>query len=86
MRETLDPPGRLSGRQRPEADEVEGGEEQQRPGNGAATFLGNNPAWSTDITSLDGARYLQVRLTFINSVQSGLSLTLSALGFAFSKN
>ena len=27
--------GRLSGRQRPEADEVEGGEEQQRPGNGA---------------------------------------------------
>jgi hypothetical protein len=27
--------GRLSGRQRPEADEVGGGEEQQRPGNGA---------------------------------------------------
>ena len=33
-RETLDPSGRLVGRQRPEADEVSGGEEQQRPGCG----------------------------------------------------
>ena len=36
-----------------------------------------------DITELDGARYLQVRMTFVNDVAAGSSASLETLGIAF---
>ena len=52
---------------------------------GSVTFL-TDGSWSNDIRDSDGARYLQVRLTFINNVQSGLTAEVSALGIPFTKN
>jgi hypothetical protein len=41
------------------------------------------PFWVVDPSFLDGARYLQVRLTFISNATDGTSPTLSALGLPF---
>jgi hypothetical protein len=50
---------------------------------GTVSFLNGVGTWTDDIDDLDGARYLQVRLTFQGNVTSGASATLSALGLAF---
>lgn len=39
--------------------------------------------WSSDITSLDGAQFLQLRLSFVNDVAGGLAAELDSLGWAF---
>jgi hypothetical protein len=40
-------------------------------------------SWSEDIGSADGARYLQVRFTFVNDTDNQLSAELDSLGIAF---
>jgi hypothetical protein len=48
-----------------------------------ADFLGGIATWTNDIGAMDGARYLQVRLTFVSNVATGESPELSALGISF---
>ncbi len=46
-----------------------------------------NPAeWSSDLNSIDGLEYAQVRLTFVSNTQTLLSPRLSALAMAFRVN
>lgn len=45
----------------------------------------NGGVWSPLISSESGARYLQIRVTFANNIQTGLTPTLSAVAFPFRK-
>jgi len=51
----------------------------------APQFLGGDSAWKPSLAQLDGARYVQVRVTFVSNIESLLSPTLSALGLAFTR-
>jgi hypothetical protein len=42
-------------------------------------------SWKNDLTLVNGARFVQFRVTFLANAESGLIPELSALGFAFSK-
>ena len=53
---------------------------------GTVTFHGGLSTWTDDIGALDGARYLQVRLTFRNDVETGASAELSTLGLVFAED
>jgi hypothetical protein len=44
---------------------------------------GQGPTWSASASVLDGARYFQLRFTFVNDVDAGLAAELSALGVAY---
>lgn len=44
---------------------------------------GSGATWSSSANQLDGARYIQARVTFLSSAASGLSPELSGLGFAY---
>lgn len=46
-------------------------------------FHDDDPTWTSDLSRLDGARYLQMRISFVNDVQAGLTPELSAVGIAF---
>ena len=46
------------------------------------TYLPNN-RWQSSISRIDGARYFQMRITFVNDVDAGLNAELSAIGVAF---
>jgi hypothetical protein len=46
-------------------------------------FHGDDATWKSDVSQLDGARYFQMRFTFVNNATSGLSPELSAIGIAF---
>lgn len=50
---------------------------------GTPAFLGGTSTWASAISAVDGARYLQVRLTFVSSLATGASPELSALGLAY---
>ena len=50
---------------------------------GTVLFHGGISTWTSDITQLDGARFVQVRLTFVNDLESLARPTLDALAFAF---
>jgi hypothetical protein len=43
----------------------------------------NGPLWSGDVDAVDGARYLQLRITFVSNIQSSLSPELSAIGIPY---
>jgi len=47
-------------------------------------YFNNVRTWTTDIDALDSARYLQLRISFLSSVESGLSADLDAIGLPFS--
>ena len=53
--------------------------------NGVPSFSGTPPskAWHSSITELNTAKFFQVRVTFVSNTETGLTPTLSALGFAF---
>ncbi len=55
-------------------------------GDGAVQFLGEDPTWKEDIRVLDGAQFVQLRFTFLNDLQSGLTPELSAVGIAYSRD
>jgi hypothetical protein len=50
---------------------------------GTVSFLNGLGTWTDDIHAVDGARYLQVRLTFVNDIASGARPELSSLGISF---
>jgi len=50
---------------------------------GTVVFFNGQETWSSDIDSIDGARFVQVRLTFLNEIATGLNADLSSLGIAF---
>ena len=52
-------------------------------GGGSVTFLNNDKTWKASLSQLQGAKYFQVRITFVSNTATLLSPTLSALGFAF---
>jgi hypothetical protein len=46
-------------------------------------FLGGNNTWSANLGALDGARYLQMRVTFVNDTAALVGPELSAVGIAY---
>ncbi len=46
----------------------------------------NSNTWKSAPSQLDGAQYIQARITFLNDIDTGLSPELSGLGLAFTKN
>ena len=50
---------------------------------GTAAFLDGTGSWSQNIDSADTARYLQVRITFMSNLETGLTAELAALGILF---
>lgn len=53
---------------------------------GTAAFLNGSATWTSNIAAVNGARYLQARLTFVNNIATGMSAELSALGIPFLSN
>ncbi len=51
----------------------------------SVNFLNQDPSWKGDLTTLDGARFIQVRITMIGNAVSGATPELSALGLAVLK-
>jgi hypothetical protein len=51
--------------------------------NNFAGFSFNAPTWRDLITQVNGNRYVQYRITFVNNVESGFSPSLSSLGVAY---
>jgi len=54
--------------------------------NPGITFQGQVETWSSSIDSIDGAKFIQARFTFIGNTISGLTPELSAFGVAFLRN
>lgn len=50
---------------------------------GEVLFLDGDGSWTSDITRLAGARYLQTRISFVNNLEAGIFPELSAIGLAF---
>jgi hypothetical protein len=50
---------------------------------GSASFLGGDATWHPDPDAIDGARFVQVRFTFVNDVASGASPVLDSFALAF---
>jgi hypothetical protein len=51
---------------------------------GTVTHLADGE-WSTDIRAANGARFLQVRFTFVNNVEVGLTAELDSFGVAYER-
>lgn len=45
--------------------------------------ISGDKSWRTTLSSIDGARFFQARVTFLANPLGGLAPELSALGFAF---
>lgn len=58
---------------------------------GTAEFVGSvdyvtpGPEWSSSIDEMDGAQFLQMRITFVSDIETFQSPTLSAIGLAYSE-
>jgi hypothetical protein len=50
---------------------------------GGVQYLGGVATWSSDIDTIDGARYLQLRITFVSNIETGLGAELSAIGIPY---
>jgi hypothetical protein len=50
---------------------------------GEVDFLGGSNDWHTDFNAVDGARFVQLRIAFVNNLQSGASPSLDSLALAF---
>jgi hypothetical protein len=53
------------------------------PDEGLVLYPDGDRGWTREIDAVDGLRWLQVRITFVNDVDSGLAPTLDSLAFAF---
>ena len=51
--------------------------------NGLTGFLNNDDNWKTDVNDITGARYIQVRMSFISNPNTGLAPEVAALGLAW---
>ena len=52
-------------------------------GTGEPTFLNGDATWKSSLTALNGARFFQVRISFISNAESNLGPEISALGFTY---
>ena len=52
---------------------------------GQVSFNTGVSTWSPDIDSIDGSKFVQMRITFLSNIATGLSPELSAIGLAFSE-
>jgi hypothetical protein len=52
-------------------------------GTGTPHFLNGDPTWKTSLSGMHGAKFFQVRVTFVSNADTLLAPELSALGFAF---
>jgi hypothetical protein len=50
---------------------------------GAVTYLNGDAGWKSDPAELDGARFLQVRASFVSNAATGLVPRVTGLGVAF---
>jgi len=50
---------------------------------GSIVFHAGDPRWKRDIREIDGARYLQLRITFEGNVEAGVVAELSAIGLDY---
>lgn len=50
---------------------------------GVVRFLGDDPTWHASLDAIDGARFLQLRLSFVNDLETGASPELDHLAIAF---
>ena len=50
---------------------------------GTVTFLNGLSTWRSSISQIDGARFFQFRITFIANLETNLTASVSALGFAY---
>ncbi len=48
-------------------------------------FVTGNPIWQSSLSSLDGARFVQFRATFVSNTETLLTPTLSAVGIPFTR-
>ena len=53
--------------------------------NFSVNYLDSDPRWKNTLAELDGARYVQVRVTMITSAETGAAPELDALGIAYYK-
>ncbi len=51
--------------------------------NGLTGFLNNDDSWKTDVLNVTGARFLQVRMSFISNASTGLVPEVAALGLSW---
>lgn len=52
---------------------------------GEVAYSTGNAAWVADIDSIDGAQYLQMRVTFVNNILTGLNPELSAIAIPYAE-
>ncbi len=53
------------------------------PNAGSTVFHRGDPTWKRELAALDGARYVQMRFSFVNNIEAGLVAELSAVGIAY---
>ena len=63
----------------PYGDPLDDGEE----GSLLVDFITGENIWFNDVDFIDGARYLQMRITFVSNIATGLRPELSAVGIAY---
>jgi hypothetical protein len=51
--------------------------------NTGTTIPHGDGLWTSDISGIDGARFVQMRFTFVNNIGTGQSPTLESLGLAW---
>jgi hypothetical protein len=54
-------------------------------GGGQVSFLNGDRTWKASLPELDGARFVQARITVISNAESGVRPRLSALGIPFGR-
>jgi hypothetical protein len=47
------------------------------------TYLNGDATWKSDLSELDGARHIQVRVTFVSDEETGAVPELDAIGFSY---
>ena len=52
---------------------------------GGVDFVTGNAGWVADIDDIDGAQYLQMRVTFVNNILTGLNPELSAIAIPYAE-
>jgi hypothetical protein len=53
---------------------------------GQVDFFDGVRTWRPDIDEIDGAQFVQMRITFLSNIETGLSPVLSAIGIAYSQS
>jgi len=50
---------------------------------GSTVFLNGDSSWKRDLRELDGARFVQLRFSFVNNIDGGIVAELSAVGVGY---